>query len=43
MPKRKKETVKQVKNASRTYIGKLPRPQVIRNKKKDSKERIEDV
>lgn len=41
MPKRKKETVKQVKNASRTYIGKLPRPQVIGNKKKDRKEPLD--
>ena len=41
MPKRKKEKVKQVKAASRAHIGKLPRPQIIRNKKKDSKEEID--
>lgn len=35
MPKRKLEKVKQVKEQARLKIGRLPRPQVIPNKKKD--------
>ena len=36
MPKRKLEKVKQVKEQARRVLGRLPRVQVIPNKKKDA-------
>ncbi len=35
MPKRKKEVVKQVKEASRDRVGKVPATRLIPNKKKN--------
>ena len=37
MPKRKKEKVKQVKEAARVKVGRPPRAQLIPNKKRDRK------
>lgn len=42
MPKRKNEVVKQIKEASRVRIGKLPSQKIIPNKKRDAKYLKED-
>lgn len=43
MPKRKKESVKQHKSASRTRFPVLPKPQRIPNKRKKFLEEVEDA